>query len=121
MRQTNIVWIGATFGINVLNLVMSRHFRQLYATKNDNSYHTHFVHYDLHDFQTVLNEHLQSLGQIQKSLALVTNQLYGFVIVILSFILFVLWNGSIVVGDKSAHQATLHFTQVCFFLFINNF
>ena len=33
----------------------------------------------------------------------------------LSFILFVRWNGGIVVGDKTAHQAALHLPQLLYF------
>jgi len=38
-----------------------------------------------------------------------------FLLVGLSFVGFLLWNGSIVLGDKSAHQATIHLPQLFYF------
>ncbi|KAK3932622.1 Dol-P-Glc:Glc(2)Man(9)GlcNAc(2)-PP-Dol alpha-1,2-glucosyltransferase [Frankliniella fusca] len=42
-------------------------------------------------------------------------KLTGYFLVVVTFTVFVLWNGSIVVGDKQAHQASLHLTQVLYF------
>ena len=37
---------------------------------------------------------------------------YGYLLVIFGFIAFLVINGSIVVGDKSAHEAAVHVPQV---------
>ena len=37
---------------------------------------------------------------------------YGYLLVIFGFIAFLIINGSIVVGDKSAHEAAVHVPQV---------
>lgn len=42
----------------------------------------------------------------------------GYIIVGLFFISFVIYNGSIVVGDKSAHSATVHFPQLFYYALI---
>lgn len=42
-------------------------------------------------------------------------KLTGYILVGAAFFTFVLWNGSIVVGDKQAHQASLHLTQILYF------
>ena len=42
-------------------------------------------------------------------------KLTGYFLVGAAFFSFVIWNGSIVVGDKQAHQASLHLTQVLYF------
>ncbi len=39
----------------------------------------------------------------------------GYLLVGLSFVLFVRWNGGIVVGDRTAHQASLHLPQLLYF------
>ena len=39
----------------------------------------------------------------------------GYIVVGISFVVFVVVNGGIVVGDKSAHTATFHPMQVCYF------
>ncbi|XP_034251591.1 dol-P-Glc:Glc(2)Man(9)GlcNAc(2)-PP-Dol alpha-1,2-glucosyltransferase [Thrips palmi] len=41
--------------------------------------------------------------------------LTGYIFVGAAFIIFVVWNGSIVVGDKQAHQASIHLTQLLYF------
>lgn len=39
-------------------------------------------------------------------------KLKGFVLLFIGFIGFLVYNGSIVVGDKTAHEATIHIPQV---------
>lgn len=56
--------------------------------------------------------YLKRFYLIPKQFKLLAFYLFGYVSVILAFIGFVLWNGSIVVGDKSAHEAALHLPQV---------
>lgn len=52
---------------------------------------------------------------IPKQIKLLAFYLIGYIAVILLFILFVLINGSIVIGDKSAHEASVHIPQVNLF------
>ena len=42
-------------------------------------------------------------------------ELWSYAVVIFGFLAFVAWNGSIVVGDKSHHQASLHLPQVLYY------
>lgn len=49
---------------------------------------------------------------VPKQIRLLFVYLLGYISVILAFITFVIVNGSIVVGDKAAHQATVHIPQV---------
>ena len=44
---------------------------------------------------------------------------FGFILVAISFASFLLWNGSIVIGDKEAHKASLHFPQFLYFALIS--
>lgn len=43
---------------------------------------------------------------------LVSSTLLPYFLLLVGFVFFVIYNGSIVVGDKSAHQAKLHIPQV---------
>lgn len=52
-----------------------------------------------------------------KQIRLLFVYLFGYILVILLFVAFVWVNGSIVVGDKSAHEAALHLPQVSFYFF----
>lgn len=49
---------------------------------------------------------------LPKQIRLLVAYLFGYILVIMSFIAFVVFNGSIVVGDKSAHEAAIHLPQV---------
>ncbi|XP_028783489.1 dol-P-Glc:Glc(2)Man(9)GlcNAc(2)-PP-Dol alpha-1,2-glucosyltransferase isoform X1 [Neltuma alba] len=42
-----------------------------------------------------------------------------FVMVLVAFVLFVLWNGSIVLGAKEAHAVTPHFAQILYFSLVS--
>ena len=43
------------------------------------------------------------------------SSLWPYAVVAVLFVVFVIWNGSVVVGDKSHHQASLHIPQVFYF------
>lgn len=51
---------------------------------------------------------------VPKQIRLLFVHLIGYILVIMAFTAFVAINGSVVVGDKSAHQAKLHVPQVKF-------
>lgn len=51
---------------------------------------------------------------LPKQIRLLVAYLFGYILVLISFIAFVLINGSIVVGDKNAHEAAIHLPQVIF-------
>ena len=40
---------------------------------------------------------------------------FGYIVIIVSFVIFVMKNGGIVLGDKSAHQAVIHLPQLGYF------
>jgi alpha-1,2-glucosyltransferase len=66
----------------------------------------------LEDFESSKNlKEFFSFGNIQK---LILNY-FSFLIVGISFVLFVIWNKGIVVGDKTNHIAILHVNQVFYF------
>lgn len=55
-------------------------------------------------------------GTAAKTLAMsILHNLTGYIFVGAAFVIFVVWNGSIVVGDKLAHQASIHLTQILYF------
>lgn len=62
--------------------------------------------------------YLKRVYLIPKQIRLLSVYLIGYILVILLFAGFVYVNGSIVVGDKSAHEAALHLPQVRFFVII---
>lgn len=60
----------------------------------------------------MLGFYLKRVYLVPKQVRLLFVHFIGYIIVIVAFIAFVLVNGSIVVGDKSAHEAAMHLTQV---------
>ena len=53
--------------------------------------------------------------QLSECIANILSDCIVYAFVLLSFIFFVMWNGSIVVGDKEQHIATVHLAQIGYF------
>lgn len=60
----------------------------------------------------MLGFYFKRVNLVPKQIRLLFFHLFGYVLVIMAFIIFVVINGSIVIGDKSAHQAAIHLPQV---------
>jgi alpha-1,2-glucosyltransferase len=130
MRQTNVAWIAMVFGHKVLDIFIrsSRVFGNESITNvklSKNSLIARDVdasklkrYYNLKDFFIALKYHVKTclvtffkFATLQDWLVLITHA-----IILLSFVAFVYYNGSIVVGDKKAHEASLHIPQILYFL-----
>jgi alpha-1,2-glucosyltransferase len=107
-RQTNIIWVGMVFACYVLkelNTVYQKKPRKG-SSRGDSA-----------------KELIQLLkifqGDLWITLKRTTLQFWlnaaSYTSLLLFFVLFVYLNGSIVVGDKSAHEATIHFPQLFYF------
>lgn len=111
MRQTNIVWIGLIFGTKVLNKIVIGTLPKVNPTKNKKKYDN----YTILDILKVVIYHLKKIDLILNQIKSIFIDFTGYIIVLGAFIVFLLINGSIVVGDKSAHEASLHLPQVLLF------
>lgn len=130
MRQTNVVWVALVLGHRVLDLLIrtSRVFNNTYLSKVnlrgpstianniDNSKLKRY--YSLADVYIAVKYHCSTrfsnfirYTTFQDWLAILTHAF-----ILLSFTIFVIWNGGIVVGDKKAHEATIHITQMFYYL-----
>ncbi|XP_037299379.1 putative Dol-P-Glc:Glc(2)Man(9)GlcNAc(2)-PP-Dol alpha-1,2-glucosyltransferase [Manduca sexta] len=129
MRQTNIAWIAMVFGHKFLDIFIksSRVFGNVYIT-NIKLSKTSLIaqdvdsskvkrYYDLGDVFQAMKYHLGTYFRTffkfliyQDFVTLLTH-----CILLISFVVFVYINGSIVVGDKKAHEATLHLPQLFYF------
>ncbi|XP_013200359.1 putative Dol-P-Glc:Glc(2)Man(9)GlcNAc(2)-PP-Dol alpha-1,2-glucosyltransferase [Amyelois transitella] len=130
MRQTNIVWIAMVFGHKILDIfikssrVFGNHFlsrtklnsQSLIAKDIDKSMLKRY--YSLSDLFVAVMYHITTCSvtffkylTLHDMLVLLTHS-----ITLTSFAVFVYKNGSIVLGDKSAHEATLHIPQMLYFL-----
>lgn len=105
MRQTNIVWVGMFVGWTFMDKVISQTIPFIKGAEKRSSY-------TFEDVILVLGFYLKRFYLVPKQIRLLFNYLLGYILVIVAFIIFVFMNGSIVVGDKSAHEAALHLPQV---------
>ncbi|XP_061725667.1 putative Dol-P-Glc:Glc(2)Man(9)GlcNAc(2)-PP-Dol alpha-1,2-glucosyltransferase [Cydia pomonella] len=130
MRQTNIVFIAMVLGHKVLDIMIksSRVFGNKYLTKTLLDKHSVIArdvdasklkrYYSMNDVFLALGYHITTcFGTFFKFL---TKQDWLIIlthsVTLISFISFVYKNGSIVVGDKNAHEASLHLPQMLYFL-----
>lgn len=104
MRQTNIVWVAVIFGHVVLSHIASHRRKKVPDV---------LTYDDL--FQTIrglLTDIFKRPGNFLSDFKFVVTNFWGYLVVLAGFVAFVINNGSIVVGDKSAHEANLHLPQV---------
>lgn len=130
MRQTNIVWVAMVFGHKTLDMLIrtSRVFGNKYlsnlhlgrSSKIDKDIDNSKLkrYYGLADVYVALKYHFSTCFvtffkylTIQDWLILLTHG-----IILLIFVTFVFLNGSIVLGDKKAHEASIHIPQMFYFL-----
>ena len=86
-RQTNVVWLLFIIGAEIL------------------------IDLGVQDFSSLA----KTLLEPQRVIRVAGRYLTPFVPVFGGFVYFIYWNGSIVLGDKSNHQAGLHFPQLLYF------
>ncbi|XP_053695143.1 putative Dol-P-Glc:Glc(2)Man(9)GlcNAc(2)-PP-Dol alpha-1,2-glucosyltransferase [Sabethes cyaneus] len=103
MRQTNIVWVGFVLGSQMIDLAL-----RLTLSKKKNRYRLPDL---FHAITVLIRSPSLAVELLQESCEL----FYGYILVIMAFIDFLYWNGSIVVGDKTAHVAAAHIPQVFYF------
>lgn len=85
MRQTNIVWVGFVCGSRAIDLLVAR---------------------------GSVSQTLLSPRKLFHTVADILDRLWAYAIVMVGFVAFLAFNGSIVIGDKSAHEAAVHLPQV---------
>uniref|UniRef100_A0A7G3AAW1 Dol-P-Glc:Glc(2)Man(9)GlcNAc(2)-PP-Dol alpha-1,2-glucosyltransferase n=1 Tax=Lutzomyia longipalpis TaxID=7200 RepID=A0A7G3AAW1_LUTLO len=109
MRQTNIVWVGFILGLNVLDKLVAKAPRK--KSKKDQKFA-----YSIHDIFNAVRYYLKKLssGNIKWFLVII-EQFLPYLVVLVAFLVFLYINGSIVIGDKSAHEATIHLAQIGYF------
>uniref|UniRef100_A0A182P720 Dol-P-Glc:Glc(2)Man(9)GlcNAc(2)-PP-Dol alpha-1,2-glucosyltransferase n=1 Tax=Anopheles epiroticus TaxID=199890 RepID=A0A182P720_9DIPT len=89
MRQTNIVWVGFVCGSRAIDLLVAR---------------------------GSLKQTLLSPKKLLDTVADMIDRFWAYAIVLGGFVAFLAYNGSIVIGDKSAHEAALHMPQLLYFV-----
>lgn len=112
MRQTNIVWVALIFCVNALNYIVARaHPFLKEKLKNKEG----MIKYTWNDLRTVVDVYLHRPDLIWAHFKEILAVFYGYLFVLIGFVIFVWHNGSFVVGDKSAHEAAVHVSQIFYF------
>lgn len=95
MRQTNIVWVAAIFGTNVVNDMMKEIFPNLNLEDSTFS-----------QLLFSIKIHLKEPKRFLKLIAQTIKKYYGYILVIIKFLVFLIKNGSIV-GEFYFHASLL--------------
>ncbi|CAI5730465.1 unnamed protein product [Hyaloperonospora brassicae] len=96
-RQTNIVWVGFVAGTVVVRYAELAHSTFIYG------------------FPKIVMNFIRVVVSNLPSILLIV---WPFVVIVAGFVVFLLMNGGIVVGDKSSHEVTFHGAQVLYFLIV---
>lgn len=104
MRQTNIIWVAGSLGVHLVDKMMMKVYPK---TKRENLTFANFMF--------ALKAHFRRPQLLMEFIGGSIQDFYGYFLIILSFIAFVFFNGSIVVGDKTAHEASIHIPQLFYF------
>ncbi|XP_054274138.1 putative Dol-P-Glc:Glc(2)Man(9)GlcNAc(2)-PP-Dol alpha-1,2-glucosyltransferase [Macrosteles quadrilineatus] len=112
-RQTNIIWV-AFFTLEAIVEFLKDEAVWRRKKKITNAVESSFKYLQVLNFAAseLMRQDSYRIGHF---IGRVLADVIGYVFVGLSFLIFVAYNRSIVVGDKSAHSVTLHFPQLLYF------
>lgn len=113
-RQTNIVWVFLVAALTGGNTLLAELRLHQTRTKQPPTIALTTLG-QVKELGLATVSLMQSPWRAARTLGLVVVSCAGYLIVGLSFVLFVRWNGGIVVGDRTAHQAALHLPQLLYF------
>ncbi|XP_028601725.2 dol-P-Glc:Glc(2)Man(9)GlcNAc(2)-PP-Dol alpha-1,2-glucosyltransferase [Podarcis muralis] len=111
-RQTNIVWTVFCGGSVVAQKLSEAWKAELSKSKEQKNSPAKGSFSELIRLFRFLQAYLMSLKNLT-TLFLLT---WPYIMMVLVFFTFVVLNGGIVVGDRSSHEACLHFPQIFYFL-----
>ncbi|XP_077279988.1 alpha-1,2-glucosyltransferase Alg10 [Temnothorax americanus] len=109
VRQTNIVWLGFFTVERALDIFDRRMERPVPPGVLGTPLHFRLI------WRQIMCELRVGPLSLVKLVAQICASLLPHVTVCLVFVAFVAWNGSIVIGDRTAHVATIHLCQVLYF------
>ncbi|KYN03925.1 PREDICTED: putative Dol-P-Glc:Glc(2)Man(9)GlcNAc(2)-PP-Dol alpha-1,2-glucosyltransferase [Cyphomyrmex costatus] len=107
VRQTNIVWLGFFTIEHALDIFDKRINEP--SEKLCTSLHFLLI------WRQLMSELRKGPLSFVKFVAQICDNLLPYLTVCVMFVAFVIWNGGIVVGDRSAHVATIHVCQIFYF------
>ncbi|KAI8461615.1 alpha-2-glucosyltransferase Alg10 [Phakopsora pachyrhizi] len=130
-RQTNIVWVAFIAGsalverLKHLNMIVHQHCLKSTDSSPEGHHRDLKRSYDLWSYNLCLmdcslRDLPRAIGSFFISIYQNRNQILTtvlpYLLVFLGFIVFVFWNGGIVLGDRSNHVVTFHLPQLYYFV-----
>ena len=109
VRQTNVIWVTFVCIERVLTLI-EEITKKPYLTDTLNPLPCIKVLYTIFKAQARLG-----IAPFLRFMKLIFMPIIPYLLVLISFIIFVIYNGGVVVGDRTAHVPTIHFTQTFYF------
>ncbi|KAF1849843.1 glycosyltransferase family 59 protein [Cucurbitaria berberidis CBS 394.84] len=124
-RQTNIFWVAVfPAGLAVVNALKGDNFSAVGTTRGDTSavIRRSWDKGVIHDC-SIQDARPQDIALFLvslpiaalKNIFLIMRVAVPYITLLALFVTFVVWNGSVVLGDKSAHTATIHIPQMLYF------
>ncbi|OBZ89060.1 Dol-P-Glc:Glc(2)Man(9)GlcNAc(2)-PP-Dol alpha-1,2-glucosyltransferase [Choanephora cucurbitarum] len=109
-RQTNVIWLCLYMVLVIMDVL------SLQAKKQDNSNSLYDPRCsDVHSLAQAIQSVKSLIVQTLKHLIILIPHIVTFLLAIGLFGAFLVWNGGIVLGDRSNHIAGLHFPQIFYF------
>ncbi|XP_077295011.1 alpha-1,2-glucosyltransferase Alg10 [Arctopsyche grandis] len=134
VRQTNVIWVALCLGNALADLLVqsyienrNSHLPKTSSKGKDKSNKPKMIKnvmiYNFSDLSSAITFHIQSnFHFVLRSMTFVRFcEILAMVSVMIGFMIFVLINGSVVVGDKSAHTASVHIPQLFYFTLFYGF
>ncbi|KAI9360128.1 alpha-2-glucosyltransferase Alg10 [Pilaira anomala] len=111
-RQTNVIWLCLFMMIVIIDTLTIDHKKNDELTSNS-LYNP--VCSSIHTPTQVVRVISTLLINTVKHITVVLPNISTFIFAIISFVVFLIWNGGIVLGDRSNHLAGLHFPQLFYY------
>ncbi|CAO3700330.1 unnamed protein product [Rhizopus microsporus] len=101
-RQTNVIWVCLFMMLTIIETLSSKGLSNPSFESIDG-------------WGTMIKSLTSLLQKTWTHIFIVLPNVIMYVVTIISFAVFLVWNGGIVLGDKSNHMAGLHFPQLFYF------
>ncbi|KAL6260956.1 hypothetical protein P5V15_008484 [Pogonomyrmex californicus] len=109
VRQTNIIWLGFFTIERTLDIFDLRLEQPIPSGVLNTSLHFRLI------WKQIMYELRIGPLSFLKFVVQVCSSLLPYITVCLMFVAFVIWNGGIVIGDRTAHVATVHLCQIFYY------
>lgn len=111
-RQTNIVWVAYAAAFSILQDMRRKRIRSQVSKDAPSG----ALLYDPMALDASLSDIPKIVCSIPGALPSILKAAWPYAIPAVGFAFFVVWNGGIVLGDKSNHVPTLHVPQIYYFI-----